>query len=119
MRRRIICLKIISQHEKFHLLTLKILSSGRNIVAVAVAVLGLKSNHVGFVCWLINGGSNAYEERQASSRYIACVLDDAAWKFGRIGEPYAAIDSHLVAKFPPNEVVETKSTKVDYARQIP
>lgn len=84
-----------------------------------VCDLGLGGNHVGFVSWLVNGGSNGYQERQQYARYVRNVLLDEAPLTGTETWRYPSRTNALTGTFPPGNPPANQSVQVNHARQSP
>lgn len=69
---------------------------------------------IGFNCWLLNGGSNGYKERQEYAKYLKNILLDDELKTGEENYKYPAMSAEL-KRWPLNTSIKlTMSGKVNY-----
>lgn len=81
--------------------------------------LGMSSNIVGFVSWLVNGGGNGYVERQGFARFVYNVLGDEPLQVGNEPWLYPRLTPQLTGSFPPGNPTTTQTIQVNHARQTP
>ncbi|MGK3961302.1 hydroxyethylthiazole kinase [Sorangium sp. So ce118] len=84
-----------------------------------VCDLGLEGNHIGFISWLVNGGGNGYQERQAYARFVRNVLFDEVPLTGMETWNYPSLGRNLTGTFPPGTPQNNQSVQVNHARQSP
>lgn len=88
-----------------------------------VCDLAFDQTSVAFICWLINGGNAGYANRQQFAFYLKNMLLDALPLTGEITTPYPPLfpssNPSVCASFPPTIISFTKSTNVNYEKQLP
>jgi hypothetical protein len=79
-----------------------------------VVDLGIAPNIVAFTCWLVNGGSNGYDERQEYARYLYNLLGDEPLLTGVETWNYPSLGSQITGSFPPGNPSANKNISVNH-----
>lgn len=80
---------------------------------------GITPTEIGFVSWLVNGGSNGYVNRQQFAELLKNALLDSPWISGTANVRYPAYAAANMAHFPPMTPAFNAQVAVNYERQIP
>jgi len=88
-----------------------------------VCDLGVSPTEVGFISWLINGGSNGYINRQQFALYLINILLDEPTKIGSERFTFPALspagNPSLCRTFPPTPTSYTLHENIHYDHQRP
>ena len=83
------------------------------------ADIGLETNVVGFISWLVNGGGNGYNDRQEYARYLHNLLHDEPLRSGRENWTFQRLGRSITSSFPPGTNTATANVNINYATQRP